>query len=136
MAREMIQFRPTGELTASLEVVAKKANLSKGLASKYLVSLAYHGLDVRYLPMILAMTKADGQEDTFGNCCQHLGSALEGANIVKEIDETERLTIILRAALGYIRQNNDNIAIDACYFSLSKDMERFWRKVKKLAPTC
>jgi hypothetical protein len=55
-----------------------------------------------HFPIILAMNKADGQEDTFGNCFQHLGSALESANIVKEIDETERLTIILRVALGYL----------------------------------
>lgn len=136
MPREMIQFRPSGDLTAKLDVIAKKIDVSKGLAAKYLASLAYHGLDARYMPLVLAMAKADGQEDTFGNCCQHLGSALEGANIAKDIDENERLVIILKAAKGYIRQNNDNVAIDACYFSISRDMDRFWSKVKKLAHTC
>lgn len=136
MPREMIQFRPSGDLAAKLEVIAKKAKISKGLAAKHLASLAYHGLDTRYMPLILAMAKADGQEDTFGNCCQHLGSTLEGANIAKDIDETERLVIILKAVKAYIKQNNDNVAIDECFFSISKDMDRFWHRIKKLAVTC
>lgn len=136
MPRGMVQFRPSADLAAKLEVIAKNASISKGIAARNLATLAYHGLDVRFLPLVLAMCRSDGQTDTFGNCCQHLGSALEGANIAKDIDETERLKIILRAAKGYIKTNNDNITIDSCYFSTGEDMVRFWDRVRKLAPTC
>ena len=70
--REAVHFRPGEKLGQVLSYLAEQLGVSRGECAKRMVSLAIHGFDLDFYPIVDALTSCPLAHSNFDECCHRL----------------------------------------------------------------